>query len=278
MSHVRNLLYNPVRQANPPAPSIVPKVPHSPVEETSLSNIPVVEAHVDHASRIVCYTDPRSAGADRYRLLRMRLRERYGTGKLKTLLITSAFPQDGKSTVTMNLATVLSERGKRPVLLVEADLHRPSLGHRLSLGPGTSLAECLQTGQNPMSAVRRIEPLGWYALFAGEARKNPTELLQTQTFGGIIQKLAPSFDWILIDSPPVVSITDALLLQPHADAVLLVVRAGQTPREAVEEAVRLVGHKQLAGIILNGVEHSRKHNYYYYGNGAATSIDRPSDL
>jgi Mrp family chromosome partitioning ATPase len=78
-----------------------------------------------------------------------------------------------------------------------------------------------------------------------------------------MQKLSPCFDWILIDSPPVIPLTDSLSLQQHADASLLVVRAGQTPREAVEQTIELIGKKNIVGIVLNGVE-ARNHLYYQY--------------
>jgi succinoglycan biosynthesis transport protein ExoP len=168
----------------------------------------------------------------------------------------------------LNLATALAERGKRNVLVVEADLHHSSLSEGLRLKPWAGLTECLlDDAMPPLSAIRRIEPLGWYLLPAGEPRRNPTELLQTPAFGAIMQKLAPSFDWILIDSPPVIPLTDALSLQQHADASLLVVRAGHTPREAVEQTIALLGKKNIVGIVLNGVE-ARDHLYYQYYDGS----------
>jgi Mrp family chromosome partitioning ATPase len=88
-------------------------------------------------------------------------------------------------------------------------------------------------------------------------------LLQTPAFSQILQKLAPHFDWIVIDSPPVIPLTDSLTLQQHADASLLAVRAGQTPREALEQTIELLGKKNILGIVLNGVE-ARNHLYYQY--------------
>jgi Mrp family chromosome partitioning ATPase len=105
--------------------------------------------------------------------------------------------------------------------------------------------------------------LGWFLLPAGESRKNPTDLLQSPVFGQILEKIAPCFDWILIDSPPVIPLTDSLWLQQQADATLLVVRAGQTPREAVEQTIELLGRKNILGVVLNGVE-ARNHLYYQY--------------
>jgi len=87
--------------------------------------------------------------------------------------------------------------------------------------------------------------------------------LETPAFGKIMQELTPCFDWILIDSPPVIPLTDSVSLQQHADASLLVVRAGHTPREAVEQTITLLGKKNVIGIVLNGVE-ARDQLYYQY--------------
>jgi capsular exopolysaccharide synthesis family protein len=202
----------------------------------------------------------------------MKLKANSNSGRLKKVLITSPLAHDGKSTVLLNLATVLAERGKRTVLVVEADLHHSSIAQTLRLKSWTGLTECLVDNETPFSAIRRIEPLGWYLLPAGEPRRNPTELLQTPAFSHIMEALVPSFDWILIDAPPVIPLTDSLSLQQHADASLLVVRAGHTPREAVEQSIALFGKKNILGIVLNGVE-ARNHLYYQYYDGTKRQDD-----
>jgi capsular exopolysaccharide synthesis family protein len=286
MSHVRNLLHYPAKNGSTATAPVYP-VPDTPAADPApgphnksgstaaatmapnfpvLANLPVVEARLRPEARLICHTDPRSAAADRFRFLRMRLRDPWSAGKLKKLMIASSLAHDGKSTVTMNLATVLAERGKRSVLVLEADLHHSSLAEILQITPSAGLAECLTGEIEPLSAVRRVDPLGWYLLQAGEPHRNPTELLQTPALGQILQKLAGCFDWILIDSPPVVPITDALLLQQHADASLLVVRAGLTPKDAVEQAVTLLGKKNIVGTVLNGVEGRLSHYDSYYGD------------
>ena len=274
MSHIRNLLHK--SSGHEQVAHAIPSggVPENVVTLTNVAappssplEFPVEEARLVPENRLVYYSDPRSAAADRYRLLRMRLKEHWRAGKLKKLLITGALAHDGKSTVLLNLATALAERGKRSVLVVEADLHHAGLAETLSLRPWVGLAECLsEDAVPPLSAIRRIEPLGWYLMPAGEPRRNPTELLQTPALGRVMQELAPRFDWILIDSPPVVPLTDPLSLQQHADASLLVVRAGQTPREAVERAIELLGKKNIVGMVLNGVE-TRDRIYYRYYDG-----------
>lgn len=245
------------------------------VEKTvQLDQIAVEEVELRPSSRIVVHTDPRSAGADRFRFLRMCLRELWSAGKLKTLQITSPLPQEGKSTVALNLATALAEGGKRNVLLIEADLHRPTLGEQLGIEKRPGLAECLEDSVNLASALRRIEPLGWYLLTAGEPHSNPTELLQTDAFASLIQRLTPHFDWVLIDSPPIIPLTDAMSIARQTNATLLVAREGRTPREAIEKAIAVVGRQRVLGIILNAVEGLDRIYSGYYGYAGYSPANR----
>jgi Mrp family chromosome partitioning ATPase len=225
---------------------------------------PTETSRVSPESRIVVYSDPRSAGADRFRLVQMRLKHLQASKKLKNLLITSALPGDGKSTVALNLATALSEKGKRPVLLLEADVYRPSLLIKLGLKPWPGLTECFESKDDPMLAIRRIDPLGFYLLPAGR----PTEggsLLQFAFTSQLMEGLATAFRWILIDAPPATPMAEILALTAHSDATLVVARAGKTPREAIEEATRNIGHDHILGIILNGVEGLDRVYSKYYG-------------
>jgi capsular exopolysaccharide synthesis family protein len=285
MSHLRDLFHKTSGHEHVPSMAAVAAVPENVVTSADVApaipeniiasanvapavpafpDFPVEEAQLRPESRLAYHDDPRSPAADRFRLLRMRLRTHWKEGRLKKLLITSPLSHDGKSTVVLNLAAALAERGKRTVLVVEADLHKSSLENFLGVRPSIGLTECLvDDGTPPLSAIRRIDPLGCYLLSAGEPRKNATELLQTPAFGNIMQRLAPCFDWILVDSPPVIPLTDALSLQQHSDASLLIVRAGRTPREAVDQTIALLGKKNIVGVVLNGVE-AHDHLYYHY--------------
>jgi protein-tyrosine kinase len=248
-----------------------------PGDPAEFAAIPTDQVVVAPESRIVYHTDPHSAAADRFRRMRIRLQALWSTGKLKKLLITSPLPGDGKSTVAMNLATALSERGKRTVLLVEADLHYGPLTAKLGLSQRPGLAECLESGSNPLAAVRHIMPLDWYFLPAGKASINPTELIQGQMLPLVIDRLASQFDWLVIDSPPVIPLSEVQSLKSHSDGSLLVVRAGRTSQDAVEEAVTLLGKQHVLGIILNGVEQTglvyHKYGYGKY-NGASDTKTR----
>jgi capsular exopolysaccharide synthesis family protein len=243
-----------------------------------LARILAEEVQVLPESRIVAHSDPRSAGADRFRFLRMCLRELWNTGKLKTLQITSPLPQEGKSTIALNLATMLAEGGKRTVLLIEADLHRPSLSKQLGIEKRAGLADCLEGRMGPEEGLRRLEPLGWYFLSAGELHAHPTELLQTEAFARVLHRLSPYFDWILIDSPPVIPLTDALSLARQANATLLVAREGRTPREAIERAIAVLGRQRVLGIVLNAVESLDRMYSGYYGHGGYPGSNGSSEV
>ena len=232
----------------------------------ALMAIPVRQVRVEPDARVVLKTDPQGPGADRFRLLRMRLRELKGLARLRSLVITSPLPEDGKSTIALNLATALADEGKSRVLLIEADLHHPSLGKSLGMKMETGLAECIEDGVEPLSVLRRIEPLGWYFLSAGIPRLNSTDLLQSESLTTLMERLTGYFDWVLIDTPPVRPLTDAVALSRQVDATLLVVRAGQTPKDAVQEAVDLIGRKHLLGIVFNGAESLNRLYSKYYGH------------
>jgi capsular exopolysaccharide synthesis family protein len=237
----------------------------NPEAPPALREIPAEEVVIRPDSRLVFLTEPSSAAADRLRLLRMRLREFKDLAKLQKLVITSPLPQDGKSTIALNLATALAEGGKRSVVLVEGDLHHPSLADRLGLKPRLGLADCIQRGLDPLPAIQRLQPLNFCLLQAGQAQSNPTELLQSGQLAGIFDSLTSHFDWVLVDTPPVVPLTDALSFSRQADANLLVVRAGQTPRKAIEDAVERLGQKHIVGIVLNGAEGLNRMYSQYYG-------------
>jgi len=237
----------------------------------------VENSEVPPESRIVFHTDPRSPSADRYRLLRMRLRGLGKAGTVKTLLITSPLPNDGKSTVCLNLATALAEGGKKKVLLLEADLHRPALTRKLGLKTWAGLAECLGVAVDPRSAIRQVDPLNWYLLPAGGSRANASELLQTATLPNVVSELSPNFDWIIVDSPPVLPLSDAISLARCADATLLVVRADRTPRAAVDETIAILGRQRVVGIVLNGVTSvDRSYSTYYEPYTSQHSGDVPA--
>ncbi len=255
------------REASEPVPLVTSspeKADNAPT--INVDEIVAEEVRLKPDSRVIYHLSPHSAAADRYRLLRMRLRELLSASKSKCLLVTSPLPEDGKSTTVLNLATALSDHGRSKVLVMEADLyHSPLLG-RLGLEGAPGLAECLESEVSLQSAIRRLEPLHWYLLPAGKAIANPSELLQTEAFSYLMQRLTSSFDWILVDSPPIGPLVDALLLRRHCDGTLLVARAGRTPRRDIEKSLELLGKQNVLAVVLNAIEADgqRYSNYSSY--------------
>ena len=240
-----------------------------PREDPQLRAVPSIEAKLSPGCRIALQGEA-SLSADRFRYLRMRLREVRELASLSTLLVTSPLAQDGKSTIILNLATTLAEGGKKSVLVIEGDLHRPSLAQKLGLDGNArlndnGLAQCLDGDRDPFSLLWKIQPLNWYILPAGKTKENPTELMQQDRIGEIISRLTPHFDWILVDSPPVLPLTDAMAMSKYVDACLLVVRAHQTPKEGVEQALTILGKKHVLGVLFNAHEGVNK-SYAKYGS------------
>ncbi len=244
-----------------------------PIEKTrarlapELSQAPVETVEAERLRRVALVAEPSGPAADRFRLLRLRLLESLGLKDRRRVLVTSALPQEGKSTVALNVAAALAEGGKRAVVLVDADLHHWTVSRQLGLDDRPGLAECLQSGAKPESAIVRTEPLGCYLLPAGHAAGNPTELLQSSTLITLLERLAVQFDWVVIDSPPVGVLTDSLAIQKATEGALLVVRAGQTRGEAAADALALLGRENVLAIVLNAVEglermYSKYSRYY----------------
>jgi capsular exopolysaccharide synthesis family protein len=285
MSRIHSLLKNTSSQINQ-SPLVAAEPPSAEAGSfdsglsrvSELSRVPVANAHILPQSRLVLHTDPGSTGADRFRVLRVRLKQMWPVGKPRVLLITSPLPHDGKSTVALNLASALCEQGKHKVLVIEADLHHICLAQQLRLPEGPGLTACLAEGADPIEMMRRVEPLQWYLLAGGRPIRNPTDALCTPTFPSILHTVAPMFDWVILDSPPVLPVTDALVLAQHASASLLVARAGVTPDEAVEQSIASLG-ASLLGVVLNGADHlDRLYSHYgYYQSDDGTKAARETE-
>lgn len=265
MINFSELLWKPQKQKRRPVSVFAEPASDEAADISELSQIPVEDVLIRPELRIALLTDSKSPGADRFRFLRMKLRELKASVNLSSFLITSPLPHDGKSTIALNLATALAEQGKRRVLLIEADLYHPTLAQRLQIPSRVGLGECLEQGLDPMTAVRRLQPLGWYLLEAGKPLTNPTELLQSETLPKVLQRLRPHFEWILIDTPPVAPLTDAVSISKYVDASVLVVRAGCTPQDSVKEALTVLGQKHVLGVIFNAAEGLNKVYSQYYG-------------
>jgi protein-tyrosine kinase len=203
------------------------------------------------------------AAKEQYRKLAGVLHNGQATGGIKTLIITSAVAGEGKSLTAVNLALTLSQSFGRRVLLIDADLRRPSLhdAFQIPLSPG--LAEALQPGVPSMAApVAVASALG--VLPAGRS-SDPIRVLSAANLRTVLAAIGGPFDWVLIDTPPVGLLSDAKLVSDHADGVLLIVGAGRAPRGLIRNAVETLGREKVLGVVLNRADDLAVMGGYYYG-------------
>ncbi len=221
------------------------------------------------ASALVSFLEPQSEIAEAYRTLRTSILLSSAGQPPQVLVFTSAVPQDGKTMTSINTAFVMAKQGKR-VLLVDADLRRPSIHKAFGIRPEIGLSNVLSGGAKWKDAVLPTMEPTLFLLPSGPLPPHPSELLGSGLMHDLIREWRKEFDHILIDSPPVLSVTDAVLLAVQADMVTLVVRSGQTTMGAVRNARDLLLHLKapLRGIVLNAFDLQSPDYYYYYYSGS----------
>jgi capsular exopolysaccharide synthesis family protein len=212
---------------------------------------------------VVCVTDKDSLAAEKFRFLGVRLRQLQQTRPLKKVLITSTIPQEGKSMVAANLACTLARRTHQKTLLVDGDLRRPSIARLFGLGKTPGLSEWLQGERTPMTSIYRLEEAGLWVLPAGSSPRNPLEAMQSGRLAGLMEQLTSWFDWVIIDSPPVLPLADTSVWMRMADGVLLVARQGTSEREHLKRGIEALEPTKLLGAIVNCSAKSAQSDYYY---------------
>jgi receptor protein-tyrosine kinase len=171
----------------------------------------------------------------------------------KVIMVTSANPADGKSLTSTNLALTLSESYRREVLLIDADLRRPTLHQAFRVPNVTGLNEGLQSSSEGKLAAIKITPT-LTLLPAGRPDPDPMSALTSSRMKDIVREAAQRFDWVIIDTAPVGLLADASIVGGMTDGALLVIRAGQTPHAAAQKAIEAFGRERILGVVLNGAE------------------------
>jgi len=209
---------------------------------------------------------PQSQMAESYRALRTSLLLSNLGAPPKVIMVTSARPQEGKTTTSINTAIVLAQKGVR-VLLVDADLRRPSVHKALGMGPRSGLSNVL-TGSATLQQTITTSPIlpNLFIMPAGTPPPNPAELLASSNMRDLLTELREMYDHIVIDTPPTLSVTDAVVLSPRADATILVIRSGHTTKQALRRArdILMQVNAHVAGVLLNAVDLTSPDYYYYY--------------
>src|SRR6266404_496148 len=215
---------------------------------------------------LVTQVRPQSQMAESYRALRTSLLLSSLGAPPKVIMVTSARPQEGKTTTAINSAIVLAQKGVR-VLLVDADLRRPSVHKPLGMGPRSGLSNVL-TGNTRLEQAITVSPIlpNLFVLPAGSPPPNPAELLASSHMRDVLNELREQFDHVEIDTPPTLSVTDAVVLSPRVDAIILVIRSGQTTKQALRRArdILMQVNAHVTGVLLNAVDLTSPDYYYYY--------------
>jgi len=218
----------------------------------------------DQSAKLVVGADNSGIFLEQYRRLAATLHEAQLEKGLKTVMVTSALPREGKTLTVINLALTLSESYARRVLLIDADLRRPSVHEVLGIPNTKGLSELLRSDRPELSTVSVSPRLA--VLPAGSTNENPLAGLASARMRAFVDDVATRFDWVLLDAPPVGLLPDAQLIGRMAQAVVLVIRAGVTPYPVVDRAITELGRDCIIGTVLNGVEESSLPSNDYYGH------------
>jgi protein-tyrosine kinase len=210
------------------------------------------------------------AAQEQYRKLAAILHHAQVERGLKVIMTSSALPGEGKSLTAVNLALTLSESYQRRVLLIDADLRRPTVQRIFGIAPIAGLNEGLKASEDrPMTLTPVSERL--FVLPAGRPEADPMSGLTSERMRRLITQAASSFEWVIVDSPPVGLLPDASLLSAFVDGVLLVVRAGKAPFSLVKRTVDSITHERILGVVMNAIDLAHDRNaggyYEYYGAG-----------
>ncbi|MDX1388077.1 MAG: CpsD/CapB family tyrosine-protein kinase [Acidobacteriota bacterium] len=228
----------------------------------------VIPRKLSDAKDVVMLSQPHSVAAEKFRRLKTQL-ARDGESESQVILVTSAAPEEGKSFIALNIALAFAGEAARETLLIDADLRRPTIGGRLQPAPAIGLTEVLSGKTTVEHAIYSLKNNQLKILPAGEPTRESVELIASPSFKSLIASLRKRFWRVVIDTPPAVPFTDADALAENADGVLMVVRAGQTPRPQFEQATSLIKSAPILGVVLNDLKPSladgfkNYHSYYH---------------
>jgi protein-tyrosine kinase len=206
-----------------------------------------------------------SALVEQYRHLGAVMHQAQKTSNVRSVMVTSALPAEGKTLTATNLALTLSESYQRRVLLIDADLRRPRMREMFGLPQTEGLTDSLALPREGKLPVQQVTPTLW-VLTAGRMLPDPMSLLVSPAMKQLIDDATDSFDWVVVDTPPIGLLTDANLLSSMIDTTLLVVSAKSTPYPMVQRAAQAIGAKRILGVVLNRADEAGASAYGYYGS------------
>jgi protein-tyrosine kinase len=250
---------------------LVHKVMAAPDE---MENACQIDVKISQKSRLVAVTDPRGLAAEKFRALVTRLQNRRKEGALKSIQVTSALSQEGKTLVAGNLAITLAAHTASRALIIEGDLHRPTLANLLGMGKVEGIGHwwSARTDKDAIvDYVYRLKGIPLWFLGAGAGVDHPSQILQSARFAEAFTRLCGFFDWVVVDSTPILPVVDTNLWSRLIDGTLLIVREGVTSIRSLKKSLASLDDPKLIGIVLNEASEYDRINYLdqYY------ALDRP---
>jgi len=215
--------------------------------------------------QIISKLNPRSPITEQYRTIRTNLQFSSIDEKVKTVLITSAGPEAGKSVTAANLAVVHAQQGKK-TLLIDADMRKPTVHYTFRTDNLTGLSNVLIGESSLEEAVQVTDVDELDVLTCGPVPPNPAELLGTNRMKEILEYAKVSYDFIIVDTPPSLAVTDANVLANMTDGSIVVIRSGETQFEEAERGVKIIQNQsaKFLGAVLNDIPKDKNQSYYYY--------------
>jgi capsular exopolysaccharide synthesis family protein len=248
------------------AKTSVPELPQLPAADATddiFAEAKVLSPALKQDSRLVCLTDQGGLAAEKFRVLGLKLRNLREKRKLKRIVVTGTAPEEGKSLVAANLALNQSRSKVLKTLLIDGDLRRPTVASRFGFdGSLPGLSECLRGERSLSEVVYKLNGSGLFLLPAGRAPENPLDLMQGGRLPELLDRLGRFFDWIIIDTPPVIPVADTTYWMKQADGVLVVIREGVSEKKVVERALDSFDRALMLGIVVNSCRSTDHKDYY----------------
>lgn len=220
---------------------------------------------------LIAHNDLKNPATEAYRVIRTSIQFAQAGKELQTIALTSCTPNEGKSTTIANLAVVLTQAGKS-VLLIDCDMRNPTVHKNFNLSNKVGLSSCISMDTALSDAVQKTSIEGLYALTGGVIPPNPSELLGSEQMKNVLQRAKEQYDYVLIDTPPVMPVTDALIVGRFVDGMILVIASAEVKVEMARDVKNQLVNAgaNILGVVLNKVR-SEHHGYgygyyYYYGN------------
>ncbi len=243
-----------------PAPEPAPEPIKLEMHSTASLNLDLTDYRVKNV------WDPLTSVGEQFRLLRAKLAAIQKQRGIKTLLITSAVPGEGKTFVSCGLAGILAQQPENRVLLIDGDLRKPKAAQDLGLSydaDRSGFSDILGGKAAAMDALLSSTNSNLFFLPAGKRCENPAELLSSKLLSRSLTLFSEHFNWVVIDSPPAIAIADTSMLASVCDAVLLVSYSNRTSSKLIKDCIKRIGREKICGVIMNRSKHARSSRYYY---------------